>query len=129
MAKAVKTDKIEQIVSTKKLTKVKKAKKGEKDAVKSKPIKDKLAQKALKKKQLKQLASVKQEPADTEEIETEKIEIPPFVLEKAVTALKDGYEAQTGEKSKENLFSSDVRYGLQVVFVKIPQVPNHNRKM
>lgn len=130
-AKKVKT---EEILSTKKLTKVKKDKKKEKEILKSKPVKEKI-EKVLKKKKLKK-EKIKNEtesvglPAVVEgNNDDSELKISSAVLKKAVLALKAGIEKTTASNAKENLFSDDVRYGMQVVFAKIPKIPSHNRKM
>lgn len=156
MAKsAVKKEKSEQIVSTKKLTKVKKDKK-EKEVLKSKPVKEEIEkvlkkkdkealkpktpkpvkdknEKALKKKKLKKQIEIETQslglPAAADGAVVDDLKISPAVLEKAITALKTGFEKTTASNAKENLFSTEVRYGMQVVYVKIPKIPAHNRKM
>lgn len=133
MAKsAVKKVKTEEIVSTKKLTKVKKEKKKDKEVIKSKPVKEKI-EKVLKNKKLKKevdavIASLDL-PTVVEGKNDGELKISSKVLEKAVLALKAGIEKTTGSNAKENLFSDEVRYGMQVVFAKIPKIPAHNRKM
>lgn len=131
MAKAaVKKEKSEQILSTKKLTKVKKEKKKDKEVLKSKPAKENI-EKVLKKKKSKELKLKSDElpVTTTDDAGSIQLKVSTSVIEKAITAMKKGFEKTSGANAKENLFSSEVRYGMQVVFVKIPKMPSHNRKM
>lgn len=51
------------------------------------------------------------------------------VLKKAVKGLKDGIDKEKEAATTKTLFDDELRYGLQVVAVKIPKTPPHAKKM
>jgi len=51
------------------------------------------------------------------------------VLKKAVKAAKDGTDKEKEAATTKTLFDDELRYGLQVVAVKIPKSPPHTKKI
>lgn len=51
------------------------------------------------------------------------------ILKKAVKAAKDGINKEKEDTTVKTLFDDEVRYGLQVVSVKIPKTPPHTKNM
>lgn len=51
------------------------------------------------------------------------------VLKKAIKAAKDGIDKEKEAATTKTLFDDELRYGLQVVFVKTPKSPPHAKKM
>lgn len=131
MLKKVKaTPVVKEIEPKKKLAKVEKTKSVE--VAKAKKLKEKLSkdknvvEKKVKAKKVKKpKEDVKIQKSDVKD-EGELVNA--AVLTKAVEALKSGVEKTQGS-GKEDLFSSEHRYGLQVVYTKVPKIPSHNRRM
>lgn len=51
------------------------------------------------------------------------------VVKKAVKAAKEGVTKEKEAATTKTLFDDEMRYGLQVVAVKIPKTPPHTKKM
>lgn len=51
------------------------------------------------------------------------------VIKKAVKGAKDGVDKEKEAATTKTLFDDELRYGLQVVAVKIPKTPPHTKKM
>jgi hypothetical protein len=89
-----------------------------------------------KKKKAKIITQIKQEvAANAKKIETEGIKedadklVAREVVKKALIALKDGVKKEAEGNTSKNLFDDEMRFGLQVVAVKVPNCPTHVRKM
>lgn len=51
------------------------------------------------------------------------------IVKKAVKAAKEGVAKEKESATTKTLFDDEMRYGLQVVAVKIPKTPPHTKKM
>jgi hypothetical protein len=97
---------------------------------------EKKSQKIQKRKKLKILQQIKQEveenqsktPEDDKTNSDDKL-IKRELVKKALIAFKDGINKEVEKSDKKNLFDDELRIGLQVIAAKIPQCPNHTRKM
>ena len=97
---------------------------------------EKKSQGIQKRKKLKILQQIKKEVEENQSKtpEDEKTEVDDKLIKrelakKAVIALKDGINKEIEKSDKKNLFDEELRLGLQVIAAKIPQCPNHTRKM
>lgn len=97
---------------------------------------EKKSQKIQKRKKLKILQQIKKEVEENQSKtpEDEKTEVDDKLIKrelakKAIIALKDGINKEIEKSDKKNLFDEELRLGLQVIAAKIPQCPNHTRKM
>jgi len=97
---------------------------------------EKKSQKIQKRKKLKILQQIKKEveenhskTPDDEKTEVDDKLIKRELAKKAIIALKDGINKEIEKSDKKNLFDEELRLGLQVIAAKIPQCPNHTRKM
>ncbi|XP_070490888.1 ribosomal L1 domain-containing protein 1-like [Chironomus tepperi] len=93
-------------------------------------------QKSHKKKKLKILQQIKKEveesktkPTEAEQAEDADKLIKRELVKKAIIALKDGINKEIEKSDKKDLFDEELRLGLQVISAKIPQCPNHTRKI
>lgn len=50
-------------------------------------------------------------------------------IKKAVKAAKEGVDKEKESATTKTLFDDELRYGLQVVAVKVPKAPPHTKKM
>jgi transcriptional regulator with PAS, ATPase and Fis domain len=137
MVKKVKSvEKTKSLEPTKKLNKVEKTKSSE--IVKAKKIKEKLSKDKVIKEKVEKTAKKKKVKNEVKETNQPTGKLPStdgselvssIVVKKGVDALKAATEKTQASNGKEDLFSSEHRYGLQVIATKIPKIPSHNRKM
>ncbi|KAL7052010.1 hypothetical protein ACKWTF_004727 [Chironomus riparius] len=107
-----------------------------KDKIEKVVASEKKSQKSVKRKKLKILQQIKKEveehqsksPEDEKSEDDDKL-IKRELVKKAIIALKDGINKENEKSDKKNLFDEELRLGLQVIAAKIPQCPNHTRKM
>jgi hypothetical protein len=74
------------------------------------------------------------EPEKAKEESSTSVEVPENlathdVIKKAVKAAKDGVDKEKEAATTKTLFDDELRYGLQVVAVKVPKTPPHTKKM
>ncbi|KAG5678412.1 hypothetical protein PVAND_008087 [Polypedilum vanderplanki] len=93
-------------------------------------------QKIKKKKKLKILTQIKQEvEANAQKIETEGLKddksklVSREIVKKALIALKDGIKKEAEQNSSKSLFDDELRIGMRVVAIKIPDCPPHAKKI
>ena len=102
---------------------------------KAKDVADKKNKKVAMRKKMKILQQIKKEVGEnkskeeTDLVETTDKLVKREIVDKAVIALKNAIKNEMENSKKKNLFDDELRLGLQVVSVKIPQTPPHVRKM
>lgn len=95
----------------------------------TKELKKEVAKALKAKKSLTEPKVVDSKPAEGTSFEVPEKLATRDVLKKAIKGAKDGIDKEKEAATTKTLFDDELRYGLQVVAVKIPKSPPHTKKM